>query len=79
MLPAGTLSDPNLWLDAAAQNAFDTGAGTGTLVSYGAYMNPTDGVVQLSAFVPIGNNFIRFICCLLFRICCYIYIYMGIL
>ena len=49
-----------MWLDAATQNAFDTGAGTGTLVAYGAYMDKSDGVVKLSAMVPSGNNVVRF-------------------
>jgi SNF family Na+-dependent transporter len=54
-----TLKRPSLWIDAASQNAFDTGAGTGIFVAYAAYMAKNTPVVKYSFFIPILNNLVR--------------------
>ena len=53
-----TLSDPRLWLEALTQNAWDTGAAWGLILTYAAYMRRSDDVT-LSAFqTGIGNNLV---------------------
>jgi len=53
-----TLRDPGLWLEALTQNAWDTGAGWGLILTYAAYMKSRDNIT-ISAFqTGIGNNFI---------------------
>lgn len=51
-----TLSQPSLWLEALTQNAWDTGAAWGLILTYGAYMRTKDDIT-ISAFqTGIGNN-----------------------
>jgi neurotransmitter:Na+ symporter, NSS family len=53
-----TLSNPQLWLEALTQNAWDTGAAWGLILTYGAYMRMSDDVT-ISAFqTGIGNNLV---------------------
>lgn len=53
-----TLSSPQIWLEALTQNAWDTGAAWGLILTYGAYMRKSDDVT-ISAFqTGIGNNMI---------------------
>lgn len=53
-----TLKEPGLWLEALTQNAWDTGAAWGLILTYGAYMRMSDDVT-ISAFqTGIGNNLI---------------------
>ncbi|MEX0928405.1 MAG: sodium-dependent transporter [Balneolales bacterium] len=53
-----SLSQPRIWLEALTQNAWDTGAGWGLILSYAAYMRIRDNVT-LSAFqTGIGNNLV---------------------
>ena len=52
----GTLSNPQVWLEALTQNAWDTGAGWGLILTYGAYMQSRHGVVQNSLITGVGNN-----------------------
>ncbi len=53
-----TLSNPQLWLEALTQNAWDTGAAWGLILTYGAYMRRTDDIT-ISAFqTGIGNNLV---------------------
>ena len=52
------LGDPRLWLDALTQNAWDTGAGWGLILTYGAYMEHRHGVVKNAFMTGIGNNMV---------------------
>ena len=51
-----TLGNASLWLEALTQNAWDTGAGWGLILTYAAYMRREDGVVRNSLLTGIGNN-----------------------
>ncbi len=51
-----TLARPQTWLEALTQNAWDTGAGWGLILTYGAYMRSRHGVVQNSLITGVGNN-----------------------
>jgi NSS family neurotransmitter:Na+ symporter len=51
-----TLLHPRVWLDALTQNAWDTGAGWGLILTYGAYMQHRHGVVKNAFITGIGNN-----------------------
>lgn len=53
-----TLSNPKVWLEALTQNAWDTGAGWGMILTYGAYMHAKHGVVKNSVITGFGNNFV---------------------
>lgn len=50
------LAEPATWLEALTQNAWDTGAGWGLILTYAAYMNREDGVVRNAVITGIGNN-----------------------
>ena len=52
----GTLTNATLWLEALTQNAWDTGAGWGLILTYGAYMRREDGVVRNAVLTGVGNN-----------------------
>lgn len=53
-----TLGQPSLWLEALTQNAWDTGAAWGLILSYAAYMRTKDDIT-ISAFqTGIGNNIV---------------------
>ena len=53
-----TLTQPSLWLEALTQNAWDTGAAWGLILTYGAYMRSKDDIT-ISAFqTGIGNNIV---------------------
>ncbi len=51
-----TLTRPRVWLEALTQNAFDTGAGWGLILTYGAYMQSRHGVVKNAIITAAGNN-----------------------
>jgi NSS family neurotransmitter:Na+ symporter len=51
-----TLAQPQIWLEALTQNAWDTGAGWGLILTYGAYMQSRHGVVKNAFVTGIGNN-----------------------
>ena len=53
-----TLSNPRVWLEALTQNAWDTGAGWGMILTYGAYMHAKHGVVKNSMITGFGNNLV---------------------
>jgi NSS family neurotransmitter:Na+ symporter len=53
-----TLAKPRIWLEALTQNAWDTGAGWGLILTYGAYMQSRHGVVQNAFITGIGNNMV---------------------
>ena len=50
------LAQPELWLEALTQNAWDTGAGWGLILTYGAYMQSRHGVVSNALITGLGNN-----------------------
>lgn len=52
------LKEPRLWLEALTQNAWDTGAGWGLILTYGAYMHRRHGVVANSIMTGVGNNIV---------------------
>ncbi|MBN2212785.1 MAG: sodium-dependent transporter [Bacteroidales bacterium] len=47
---------PEIWLQALTQNAWDTGAGWGLFLTYAAYMKTEHGVVKNAFITGIGNN-----------------------
>lgn len=51
-----TLAQPRLWLEALTQNAWDTGAGWGLVLTYAAYMHARHGVVKNAFITAVGNN-----------------------
>ena len=51
-----TLTKPQIWLEALTQNAWDTGAGWGLILTYGAYMKNRHGVVKNAVITGVGNN-----------------------
>lgn len=52
------LARPSLWLEALTQNAWDTGAGWGLILTYGAYMQQRHGIVKNAFITGIGNNIV---------------------
>ncbi|MFA5669643.1 MAG: sodium-dependent transporter [Balneolaceae bacterium] len=55
------LKNPNLWLEALTQNAWDTGAAWGLILTYAAYMRMKDDIT-ISAFqTGIGNNLVSLV------------------
>ena len=53
-----SLKEPGIWLEALTQNAWDTGAAWGLILTYGAYMRTRDDIT-ISAFqTGIGNNLV---------------------
>ncbi len=50
------LTRPKVWLEALTQNAWDTGAGWGLILTYGAYMQHKHGVVKNAFITGVGNN-----------------------
>lgn len=55
------LKEPELWLAALTQNAWDTGAGWGLILTYGAYMQRKHGIVKNSVITAVGNNLVSII------------------
>ena len=51
-----TLGTATIWLEALTQNAWDTGAGWGLILTYAAYMSKEDGVVRNAVLTGVGNN-----------------------
>lgn len=60
-----TLREPKLWLEALTQNAWDTGAGWGLILTYGAYMHSKHGVVKNSFITGFGNNTVSLLAALM--------------
>ena len=56
-----TLQRPRIWLEALTQNAWDTGAGWGLILTYGAYMQKKHGVVKNALITGIGNNLVSLV------------------
>lgn len=53
-----TLAEPTIWLEALTQNAWDTGAGWGLILTYAAYMRYKDNVTTSAFQTGIGNNLV---------------------
>lgn len=51
-----TLKDPRVWLNALTQNAWDTGAGWGLLLTYAIYMKAREDVSLNAFLIGFGNN-----------------------
>jgi NSS family neurotransmitter:Na+ symporter len=52
------LTRPQIWLEALTQNAWDTGAGWGLILTYAAYMQHRHGVVKNAFITGVGNNMV---------------------
>jgi NSS family neurotransmitter:Na+ symporter len=50
------LAEPRLWLEALTQNAWDTGAGWGLILTYAVYMRSREDVPLNAFLVGFGNN-----------------------
>ena len=57
--------DPNIWVAALTQNAWDTGAGWGLFITYGAYMQMRFGIVKNAIITAVGNNVISLVCAIM--------------
>ena len=55
------LLDYKVWLNALTQNAWDTGAGWGLILTYAVYMKKTEDVPLNAALIGFGNNSISLI------------------
>ncbi|CAH8830935.1 unnamed protein product [Trichobilharzia szidati] len=60
----GSMFSPSLWVAAASQNAFDTGAAMALFISYSAYFNRKNGSVRLGTMIPMCNNMVSLLCAL---------------
>jgi len=50
------LADYRIWIQALTQNAWDTGAGWGLILTYAVYMKKKEDIPMNAAFIGIGNN-----------------------
>jgi neurotransmitter:Na+ symporter, NSS family len=50
------LADHNIWIQALTQNAWDTGAGWGLILTYAVYMKKKEDIPMNALFIGIGNN-----------------------
>jgi len=50
------LADVNIWLQALTQNAWDTGAGWGLILTYAIYMRSREDVPLNAFLIGLGNN-----------------------
>ncbi|CAH3171060.1 unnamed protein product [Porites lobata] len=58
----GELKNLRLWVEAASQNAWDTGAGAGLFLTYATFMTRRNSVVKIGTILPTCNNLISLIC-----------------
>ncbi len=56
-----TLKEPGIWLEALTQNAWDTGAAWGLILTYGAYMRKKDNIAITAFQTGIGNNIVSLV------------------
>jgi len=59
------LGRPKVWLEALTQNAWDTGAGWGLILTYAAYMRRQDFVVKNAVATGVGNNLVSLLAALM--------------
>ncbi len=52
----GALASPKIWLEALTQNAWDTGAGWGLILTYAIYMRVREDVSLNAFLIGFGNN-----------------------
>ncbi len=52
------LADASLWLQALTQNAWDTGAGWGLILTYAAYMRHNEDTALNAFLLPAANNLV---------------------
>lgn len=50
------LTQPDIWLQALTQNAWDTGAGWGLILTYAVYMRAREDVPLNACLIGFGNN-----------------------
>jgi NSS family neurotransmitter:Na+ symporter len=50
------LAQPRIWLEALTQNAWDTGAGWGLILTYAIYMRTREDVPLNACLIGFGNN-----------------------
>ena len=55
------LAGADLWLEALTQNAWDTGAGWGLILSYAAYMSARHSVVKSALITGLTNNVVSLV------------------
>lgn len=60
-----TLASPTVWLEALTQNAWDTGAGWGLILTYAAYMRRQENVTVSALQTGIGNNLVSLVCAMI--------------
>eukprot|EP00731_Ephydatia_muelleri_P011023 Em0005g1609a len=58
----GSFKSSSLWLDALSQNAWDTGGGIGTFLTYATYMKRSQGAVKMGVLTPAFNNVVSIVC-----------------
>ncbi len=58
------LLEPKIWLEALTQNAWDTGAGWGLILTYAAYMSARGQVVKNAVTTGIANNVVSLVAAL---------------
>ena len=51
-----TLLQPRIWLEALTQNAWDTGAGWGLVLTYAVYMRSREDTALNAFVIGFGNN-----------------------
>lgn len=56
-----TLHNPRIWLEALTQNAWDTGAGWGLILTYAAYIKKTEPISISAVQTGVGNNVVSMI------------------
>lgn len=56
-----TLLDYKVWLNALTQNAWDTGAGWGLIMTYAIYMRKNEDITLNASLIAFGNNSISLI------------------
>jgi NSS family neurotransmitter:Na+ symporter len=56
---------PKIWVEALTQNAWDTGAGWGLLLTYATYLKKKEGVVKNAFITGFGNNTISLLAALM--------------
>ncbi len=52
----GALANANVWLQALTQNAWDTGAGWGLVLTYAAYLRVNEDTALNAIMLPTANN-----------------------
>ncbi|VDM31698.1 unnamed protein product [Hydatigera taeniaeformis] len=55
-------ANPQVYVEAACQNAFDTAAGMGLFSAYAAYFTRETGAVRFGTLLPMVNNLVSLVC-----------------